>query len=65
MPDKAFKDKAYRLLLTEELKIYKKDYLIKVSGILFSVRVAYEKRADNIYLVTAICEASRTVFPSL
>jgi hypothetical protein len=63
--DKAFKDRAYGLLLTEKLKIYKKNYFIKISDIPFSVRVVYEKRADNIHLVTAICEASRTVFSNL
>jgi hypothetical protein len=65
MSDKAFKDRAYGLPLTEKLKIYKKDYLIKVFNIPLSVRVVCEKKADNTYLVTAICEASRTVFSSL
>jgi hypothetical protein len=65
MPDKASKDKAHGLLLTEKLKIYKKDYLIKVSSIPLSVRVVCEKRADNTYLATAICEASRIVSFSL
>jgi hypothetical protein len=65
MPDKAFKDRAHGLLLTEKLKIYKKDYLIEIPGVPFSVRVVYEKRADNTYLVTAICEASRTVSSGL
>jgi hypothetical protein len=63
--NKAFKDKAYRLLLIEELKIYKKDYLIKIPSILLSVYVACEKGADNTHLVTAIYEASRIVSPSL
>jgi hypothetical protein len=63
--DKAFKDRAYGLPLTEKLKIYKKDYFIKVSNIPLSVHVVCEKKADNIYLITAICEASRTVFFSL
>jgi hypothetical protein len=65
MPDKAFKDKAHGLPLTKKLKIYKKDYLIEISGIPFSVRVVCEKGADNTYLITAICEVSRTVFFSL
>jgi hypothetical protein len=60
--DKAFKDRAHELPLTEKFKIYKKDYLIKIFNILLSVRVACEKRVDNIYLITAICEASRIVF---
>jgi hypothetical protein len=65
MPDKAFKDRAHGLLLTEKLKIYKKDYLIKIPGVSLSVRVVCEKKADNTHLVTAIYEASRTVFFSL
>jgi hypothetical protein len=63
--NKAFKDRAHGLLLTEKLKIYKKDYLIEIPGVSLSVRVACEKKADNIYLTTAICEASRTVFSGL
>jgi hypothetical protein len=65
MPDKASKDRAHGLPLTEKLKIYKKDYLIEVSGVPLSVRVVYEKKADNTHLITAIYEASRTVFLSL
>jgi hypothetical protein len=65
MSNKAFKDRAHGLPLTEKLKIYKKDYLIEVSDIPLSVRVACEKGVDNIHLTTAICEASRTVSPSL
>jgi hypothetical protein len=63
--DEAFKDRAHGLLLIEELKIYKKDYLIEVPSILLNVYVVYEKGANNTYLVTAICEASRIVSPSL
>jgi hypothetical protein len=63
--DKASKDKAHGLPSTKKLKIYKKDYLIKVPGVSLSVRVACEKKADNTYLVTAICEASRTIFSGL
>jgi len=63
--DKASKNRTYGLLLIEELKIYKKDYLIEIPSILFSVHVVCEKRADNTYLITAIYEASRIVFFSL
>jgi hypothetical protein len=63
--NKASKDKAYGLPLTKEFKIYKKDYLIKIPDISLSVRVVCEKKADNTYLATAICEASRTVSFSL
>jgi hypothetical protein len=65
MPDEASKDKAYGLPLTKKLKIYKKDYLIKIPDVPLSVRVACEKKADNIHLTTAICEASRTVSSGL
>jgi hypothetical protein len=65
IPDEVFKNKARGLLLTEKLKIFKKNYLIEVSNILLSVRVACEKEADNTHLVTAIYEASRTVSPDL
>jgi hypothetical protein len=65
IPDKASKNKAYGLLLTEELKIYKKDYLIKVPSIPLSVYIVCEKEADNTHLVTAIYEASRIVSPDL
>jgi hypothetical protein len=63
--DKASKDKAHGLLLTEELKIYKKEYLIEILDVLLSVHVAYKKGANNTRLVTAICEASRIISPSL
>jgi hypothetical protein len=63
--DEASKNRAHGLLLTEELKIYKKDYLIKVPSIPLSVYIVYEKRADNIYLVTAIYKVSRIISSSL
>jgi hypothetical protein len=63
--NKAFKDKAHGLLLIKELKIYKKDYLIKVPSILLSVYVVYKKEADNTYLIIVIYEVSRIVSPSL
>jgi hypothetical protein len=65
MPDKAFKDRIYGLLLTEALKIYKKDYLVEVLSVPLSVRVACEKGADNMYLATEICEASQIVSSGL
>jgi hypothetical protein len=65
IPDKASKDRAHGLPLTEKLKIYKKNYLIKIPDVPLSVRVACEKGADNTHLITAICEASRTVSSGL
>jgi hypothetical protein len=63
--DEAFKDKAQRLLLTEIFKIYKKDYLVKILNIPLSVRVVYEKKANNTPLTTTIYEALRLVSFSL
>jgi hypothetical protein len=65
--DKAFKNKARGLLLTKELKIFKKNYLIEIPGIPLSVRVVCEKEADNTHLAKVICEkkTSRIVFPNL
>jgi hypothetical protein len=65
MLDKVSKNRAHGLSLIKELKIYKKDYLIEVPSVLLSVHVVYEKGADNTYLVTAICEASRIVSSGL
>jgi hypothetical protein len=65
IPDKASKNKAHGLSSTEELKIYKKDYLIEVPSIPLSVYIACEKGADNTHLVTAIYEVSRTVSSGL
>jgi hypothetical protein len=63
--DKAFKDRTYGLLLTEALKIYKKDYLVEVPSIPLSVRVVCEKEANNMYLVIEIYKVSRIVFSNL
>jgi hypothetical protein len=46
--DKTVKNRAYRLLLTDELRIFKKDYLVEMPGVLLSVRVIGKKRADNL-----------------
>ena len=45
--DKTVKDYVYRLLLTNELRIFKKNYLVKVLGVPLSVRVAGKKGVDN------------------
>jgi hypothetical protein len=45
--DKTVKNRAYRLLLTDELRIFKKDYLVEMPGVLLSVRVIGKKRTDN------------------
>jgi hypothetical protein len=46
--DETVKDCVYRLLLTDKLRIFKKNYLVEVLGILLSVRVTEKKRADNL-----------------
>jgi hypothetical protein len=48
VPDKTAKDRVYRLLLTDELRIFKKDYLVEVPEVLLSVRIAEKKEADNL-----------------
>jgi hypothetical protein len=63
--DKTVKDRVYRLLLTDELRIFKKDYLVEVLGILLSVRVIEKKRADNLQLTVVICIASKTMILEL
>jgi hypothetical protein len=63
--DEASKDKAQGLPLTKTLKIYKKDYLIKILNIPLSVRVACEKEANNTLLTTAIYEVLRLISPDL
>ena len=54
--DKSIKNKANGLPLTEDLKIYKKDYLVEIPGVPLGVRVAGKKGADNIRLVRLIYE---------
>ena len=40
VPDETAKDRAYGLPSTDELKIFKKDYLVEVPGVPLNVRVA-------------------------
>ena len=61
LPDEAIEDRAQGLPSIEGLKIFKRDYLVEISGVPLSMRVACEKGADNSYLATAICEASRAI----
>lgn len=69
VPDEATKDRAYSLPSTEELKIYKKDYLVEAIGVPLSVRVACEKGGinaqKNAQLAAAICTASKSIAPGL
>jgi hypothetical protein len=46
--DKTVKNRVYRLLLTDKLRIFKKDYLVEMLEILLSVRVIEKKEADNL-----------------
>ena len=65
VPDEAAKDRAQVLPSTEELKIFKKDYLVEVIAVPLSTQVACEKGADNARLARAICDASRSMSPGL
>jgi hypothetical protein len=46
--DETAKNHAYKLLLINKLRIFKKDYLVEVLEILLSVQVIEKKRADNL-----------------
>jgi hypothetical protein len=59
--DKTVKNRAYRLLLTDELRIFKKNYLVKVLEVLLSIRVIEKKRADNLQLTAVICAVLKTI----
>jgi hypothetical protein len=65
VPDEATKDRAHGLPSTEELRIFKKDYLIEVPGVPLSLQVACGRNADNSHLAARICEASRSIAPGL
>jgi hypothetical protein len=65
MLDETAKDRAYRLLLTDELRIFKKDYLVEVLGVLLSVRVIRKKGADNLQLAVVICIVSKIMILGL
>ena len=45
--DKTVKDHVYRLLSTNELRIFKKNYLVEVLEVSLSIRVIREKGVDN------------------
>ena len=65
VPDEAAKDKAQVLPSTEELRIFKKDYLVEVIAVPLGTQVACERGADNARLARAICDASRSMSPGL
>jgi hypothetical protein len=46
--DKTVKNCIYKLLLTDKLRIFKKDYLVEVLEVLLSMQVIEKKRADNL-----------------
>ena len=63
--DEAAKDRAQVLSSIEELKIFKKDYLVEVIAVLLSTQVVYEKGIDNAHLVRAIYDTSKSISPRL
>ena len=54
---KAVKERAQSLILSNELKVYRYNYLIELLGVLLATRVIYSKQADNGGLATNIYEA--------
>ena len=65
VPDETAKDRVYRLLLIDELRIFKKDYLVELPEVPLSVRVVEEKRVDNSQLTAAIYVVSKTIILEL
>jgi hypothetical protein len=63
--DETVKDRAQGLPSIEELRIFRKDYLVEVPGVPLSVRVAGEKGADNSQLAAAVCAASKAMAPGI
>ena len=47
VPTKAVRDRAIGIPLTEDFKVYRKDYLIEVLRVPLSLRVVSEKGTDN------------------
>jgi hypothetical protein len=46
--DKTVKNRVYRLLLTDKLRIFKKDYLVEMLEVLLSIQVTEKKEANNL-----------------
>ena len=63
--DEASKDRAYGLLSTVDLKILRRDYLVKISGVPLYTKVIRGKNADNAGLAEAIYTGSRRLIPGL
>jgi hypothetical protein len=63
--DKTVKNCVYRLLLTDELRIFKKDYLVEMLEILLNVRVIKKKKANNLQLIIVIYIASKIIILEL
>jgi hypothetical protein len=65
VPDEATRDRAQGLPSAEGLKIHRKDYLVEVTGVPLSTKVAVGPHADNSLLATAICRESQSLAPGL
>jgi hypothetical protein len=46
--NKTAKNRVYRFLLIDELKIFKKDYLIKILKVPLNIRVIKKKKINNL-----------------
>ena len=57
--NEAFKDRAHGLSSTVNLKILRRDYLIKIPGVPLYTQIIKSKNADNVNLAEAICTGLR------
>ena len=55
------RNRAQALSSIRDFKIFKRDYLMKVSGVSLTVSVTEKKAADNTYFTQIICEAFKSV----
>jgi hypothetical protein len=65
VPDQATKDRTMAMAPTEELKVYRRDYLVEVPGVPLTTEVACGRAADNSRLARAIADESRALSPGL
>ena len=59
VPDEASKDRAHGLPSTADLKILRRDYLMKVPGVPLYTQIIRGKNADNVNLAETIYTSSR------
>ena len=62
---KITRNRAQALSLIRDFKIFKRDYLVKISEVSLTVSVAERKAADNTHLAQIICKAFKSVSSGL